>query len=111
VTDTQGFLVGRVVQAAYFQDRDGATRVLKSIRYRYPWLRNIFANCEYAGKKLKTALVKIGKWKLQIVRRTDEAKGCKLLLRGWVVEQNFAWLGRNRRMAKGFERTIESATA
>jgi transposase len=111
VTDTQGFLVGAVVHAADVQDRDGATRVLKSIRYSYPWLRHIFADGGYAGKKLKTALVKIGKWKLQIVRRTDKVKGFELLPRRWVIERTFAWLGRNRRLAKDFERTIESATA
>jgi putative transposase len=29
----------------------------------------------------------------------------------WVVERTFAWLGRNRRLAKDFERTIASAEA
>lgn len=111
VTDTQGFLVGAVVHAANVQDRDGASRVLASIRYGYPWLRHVFADGGYAGKKLKAALVKIGKWTLQIVRRTDRAKGFELLPRRWVVERTFAWLGRNRRLAKDFERTIESATA
>jgi transposase len=31
--------------------------------------------------------------------------------RRWVVEQFFAWLNRNRRLAKDFEATIASATA
>jgi len=31
--------------------------------------------------------------------------------RGWVVERFFAWLGRNRRLARGFEATIAAATA
>ena len=31
--------------------------------------------------------------------------------RRWVVERCFAWLGRNRRLAKEFEATIASATA
>jgi len=69
VTDPQGFLVGAVVHAADVQDRDGASRVLTFIRYHYPWLRHIFADGGYAGKKLRLALVKIGKWKLQIIRR------------------------------------------
>ncbi len=31
--------------------------------------------------------------------------------RRWVVERCFAWLNRNRRLAKDFERSIASATA
>jgi len=29
----------------------------------------------------------------------------------WVVERTFAWLNRNRRLAKDFEHMVESATA
>ena len=61
MTDTQGFLVDAVVHAADVQDRDGASSVLTSIRYRYPWPRHIFADGRYAGKKLRSALFKIGK--------------------------------------------------
>lgn len=111
VTDTQGLLVGAVVQAAGIQDRDGATRVLSAIRHRYPWLRHIFADGGYAGKKLKAALASVGTWTVQIVKRTDKVKGFVVIPRRWVVERTFAWLGRNRRLAKDFERTIESATA
>ncbi len=111
LTDTQGFLVGAVVHAADVQDRDGAPDVLASIRYLYPWLRHVFADGGYAGQKLKAALTKIGDWTLQIVKRSDTAKGFELLPRRWVVERTFAWLNRNRRLAKDFERTIESATA
>ena len=63
------------------------------------------------GDKLRAALAKIGKWTLEIIKRSDTAKGFVLLPRRWVVERTFAWLGRNRRLAKDFERTIESATA
>ena len=71
----------------------------------------MFADGGYAGDKLRTALARIGKWTLQIIKRSDRAKGFELLPRRWVVERTFAWLGRNRRLAKDFERTIESATA
>ena len=34
-----------------------------------------------------------------------------MLPRRWVVERTFAWLGRCRRLAKDWEKSIESATA
>ena len=34
-----------------------------------------------------------------------------VLPRRWVVERTFAWLGRCRRLAKDFERSIESSAA
>ena len=34
-----------------------------------------------------------------------------MLPRRWVVERFFAWINRNRRLAKDFEATIASATA
>lgn len=111
VTDTQGFLVGAIIHAADIQDRDGAPDVLDSIRYRFPWLRHVFADGGYAGDKLREALAKIGQWTIEIIKRSDTAKGFEVLPRRWVVERTFAWLNRNRRLAKDFERTIESATA
>ena len=50
-----------------------------------------------------------GDWTIEIVKRSDAAKGFVLLPRRWVVERTFAWLNRNRRLAKDFEATIESA--
>src|ERR1700712_1806745 len=94
VVDTLGLMVGLVVHSADIQDRDGAPDLLKSIRHRWPWLLHIFADGGYAGAKLKTRLEKIGKWKLEIIKRSDKAKGFVLLPRRWVVERTFAWLGR-----------------
>lgn len=111
VTDTAGHLVGLIVHAASIQDRDGAAAVLASIRSLYPWLRHIFADGGYAGDKLRQQLSALGRWILEIIKRSDTAEGFKVLPRRWVVERTFAWLGRCRRLAKDFEATIESATA
>ena len=111
LTDTQGLLVGAVVHTADVQDRDGAPQVLAAIRTLCPWLRHVFADGAYAGEKLETALTGKGEWAFEIIKRSDTAQGFEVLPRRWVVERTFAWLNRNRRLAKDFEETIESSTA
>ena len=111
LTDTLGLLVTAIVHTADIQDRDGAPAVLTSIRSSFPWLRHVFADGGYAGEKLETALTGQGDWTLEIIKRSDAAKGFVLLPRRWVVERTFAWFGRNRRLSKDFEETIESSTA
>jgi transposase len=107
--DTIGLPVGMIVHPADVQDRDGAPDLLESIRRAFPWLRHVFADGGYAGDKLRNALANLGDWSIEIVKRSDAAKGFVLLPRRWVVERTFAWLNRNRRLAKDFEATIESA--
>lgn len=109
LTDTIGLPVGMIVHPANVQDRDGAPELLASVRDAFPWLRHVFADGAYAGDKLKDALKDIGDWTIEIVKRSDTAKGFVLLPRRWVVERTFAWLNRNRRLAKDFEATVESA--
>jgi len=111
LTDTLGLLVGAIIHTADIQDRDGAPGVLASIRTSFPWLRHLFADGGYGGEKLRAALRGQGQWTLEIVKRSDTARGFKVLPRRWVVERTFAWFGRNRRLAKDFEETIESSTA
>ena len=111
LTDTCGFLIFILVHAADIQDRDGAVDVLAAIRTRFPWLRHVFADGGYAGEKLRSALVGMGKWTIEIIKRSDKAKGFEVLPRRWVVERTFAWLGRCRRLAKDWERSIASSTA
>ncbi|HLY56460.1 MAG TPA: IS5 family transposase [Stellaceae bacterium] len=111
LTDTNGFLVEAVVHAADIQDRDGAPLVLASARHLYPWLRHVFADGGYAGEKLAQALSVLGRWTLEIVKRSDATKGFVVLPRRWVVERTLAWLTKNRRLANDFEATIQSAAA
>ena len=122
LTDTEGNLVHALIHTADIQDRDGAPLLLAEIIHRFPWLRHLFADggavyperlqgSRRAGDKLKAALRRLGKWSIEIIKRSDTAKGFELLPRRWVVERTLAWLNRNRRLAKDFEQTIASATA
>ena len=67
LTDTTGLLVGAIVHPADVQDRDGAPRLLKTLRSAFPWLRHVFADSAYAANKLKRALAKLGEWTTEIV--------------------------------------------
>tara|TARA_R110000751_G_scaffold172928_3_gene279373 strand:- start:87836 stop:88372 length:537 start_codon:yes stop_codon:yes gene_type:complete len=109
ITDTIGLLIGCVIHGADVQDRDGAKWVLRSIRYTHPWLRHIFAGGGYQGPKLRGTLEEIGCWTIEIVKRTDKAKGFEVIAKRWGVECTFAWLGRCRRLAKDWEKSIQSA--
>jgi transposase len=75
VTDPVGHLVGLIVHIASIQDRDGAVTVLASVRRLYPWLRHVFADAGYAGDKLRDALSTLGRWTVQIIKRSDDAPG------------------------------------
>lgn len=57
----------------------------------------------YAGPRLNGALRGLGDWTIEIIKRSDTAKGFEVLHRRWVVERTFAWLGRCRRLAKDWK--------
>jgi transposase len=111
LVDTMGLLLAAIVHRADLQDRDGAPRLLATMRSAFPGLRHIFADAAYAGGKLAAALARLGTWTFEIIRRSAAAKGFERLPRRWVVERTIAWLNRNRRLAKDFEATLESAQA
>lgn len=111
VTDTEGALLGLLVHTANVQDNHGAVPLLKSVRRSFPSLRHIFADRVYRGDKLRNAIADCGEWTIQIVTRSQSIGTFKPEPRRWVVERTFAWLGRNRRLAKDFETTIASAEA
>jgi transposase len=51
-----------------------------------------------------------GQWRLQIVKRPD-APGFEVLPKRWIVERTFAWISRNRRLARDFERYAATVSA
>ncbi len=60
---------------------------------------------------MKTRVKFQGNLHIEIIKRSDTAKGFEVLPRRWAVERTFAWLSCNCRLAKDFEQIIASATA
>lgn len=111
VVDTLGFLLEVVVHAANIQDRDGAKLVLSKLSADTKrCLKKLWADSGYRGQ-LVTWVRKNIKAVLDIVQRDPHTKGFAVVPHRWVVERTFAWLGRNRRLSKDYERTIASSEA
>jgi transposase len=107
LVDTDGRALLLMPHPASVQDRDGAGPVLRASRRPFPFIERIFADAGYAGERVATAT----RIAVEIVKKKPDQVGFAVHPRRWVVERFFAWLGRNRRLAKDFEATIASATA
>ncbi len=99
-----------MVHPACVQDRDGAFDLLRRTRRLFPFIERIFADGGYQGSKMAAAVAKTGAWKLKIVKRT-ELHRFVVLPKRWVVERSFAWIARNRRLARDFERYARTVAA
>jgi len=107
MVDTDGRPLELLVHPADVQDRDGAVPLLKQSRRRHPFVKIAFADSAYNSDRVADAT----SITIEIVTKIADQKGFVVLPRRWVVERTFAWLNRNRRLAKDFEDTLRSATA
>ena len=110
LVDTIGLLLIVVVHTANIQDRDGAQLVLEQIKGTFSRLQIIWADAAYSGQLVDWVKVVCG-WVLEIVKRSDDIKGFKVLPHRWVVERTFGWMGRYRRLSKDYECLTESSQA
>jgi transposase len=111
LVDTEGLPLRVIVHSAGVQDRDGAALVLDKIRGRFPWLQLVWADAGYNARQVTAAVAKSACLTLEIVKRSDAAKGFVVLPRRWVVERTFSWFGRNRRLAKDYETLADTLAA
>ena len=99
-----------VVHSAAIQDRDGAKRVLAKLVGKFGRLKLIWADGGYGGKLVEWAAT-LRRWTLEIVKRSDDMMGFKVLPKRWIVERTFGWLGRYRRHSKDYEQLTDSSEA
>jgi putative transposase len=110
LTDTLGLLRAVVVHPASVQDRDGAEALLREARRTFPFVERVIGDAGYQGRKMEAAIARTGTWVLQIVRRCDRHRFVVLPKR-WIVERTLAWISRNRRLARDYERHARKAAA
>lgn len=103
IVDCLGLILAVHIHPANIQDRDGAKETLLKIKDLYPLLALMWADGGYRGDLIEWVKQHFD-IKLEIVNRNDDVKGFKLLPWRWIVERTLAWINRNRRMSKDYER-------
>src|SRR3546814_1706606 len=107
MVDTDGRALIILFHPADVQDRDGAVPLLQQSHQRHPFVARAYADSAYNSDRVRDAT----SITIEIVRKFADQTGFVVHPRRWIVERTFAWINRNRRLAKDFERTIKSATA
>lgn len=70
----------------------------------HPHLRKLYADGGYQGPQFQSGLRQaMHQVEVEIVKRSDVAKGFTVLPKRWIVERTIAWLNRCRRLAKDWE--------
>ena len=112
LVDTQGLLLHAIVHPADLQDRDGGVLLLATLFGMFPFLLKLYADGGYQGPEFQQAVANIlRRINVDIVKRSDHARGFVVLPKRWIVERTLAWLNRCRRLAKDWENLNRKALA
>lgn len=85
---------------------------MSSLFGAYPFLKKLFADGGYQGPQFAQALTRTHPHlEVEIVKRSDRAKGFVLIPKRWIVERTLAWLNRCRRLARDWENHNRKALA
>jgi len=113
IVDTQGLLVLAKVTAANVQDVHAGKQVFQVLSERphlLGRLQTIFADGGYRGELVEWVKENLHAV-LTIVLKHENQKGFQVLPKRWVIERTNAWISRNRRLARDYERLAASSEA
>lgn len=115
LVDSFGLVLGIFVCGANISEKAGAMQLLDYIK-KTDCLRKLCAKIElvwadggYRGEELINYVKQLWNWTWQIVLRSDDQEGFKLLPKRWVVERTFSWFYQSRRLSKDYEKTTKNS--
>ncbi|GHO71474.1 hypothetical protein KSC_103660 [Ktedonobacter sp. SOSP1-52] len=108
--DTLGHLLALHVTPADAQDRSQSWKLAAEVQaVTGQQVRVAFADQGYTGDNAAQAAQEQG-IRLEVVKLPEAKRGFVLLPRRWVGERSFAWMTRFRRLARDYERLLETLT-
>jgi putative transposase len=113
IVDTLGLVALARVTAANEADVHAGKEALVALKAKpelLERLKKIFADGGYRGD-LATWVKDELFADLEIVLRLGDQKGFQVLPKRWVIERTIAWITRNRRLARDYERLAETVEA
>jgi transposase len=93
------------------QDRNMIAPLLAIASKRFPSLKKAIADGGYQGKPTADDVKEQAGIPLEIVKRSDAAKGFYVLPKRWIVERTYGWLNRCRRLVKDYENLTRNHAA
>jgi transposase len=106
--DTLGHLLALHVTPADTQDREAVAQLARQVQEATGGTVEVaYVDQGYTGEHAATSASECG-IQLEVVKHTEAKRGFVLLPRRWVVERNFAWATRCRRLIKDYERLPET---
>ena len=111
LVDVMGFVLAVLITSAHVDDGVAAIQLLEKIdTVEYPRLKIIWGDNKYHNLELESWMKKHRPdWMIEVKRPPKGAEGFVVVPKRWVVERSFAWMGRNRRLSKDYEKTTSSS--
>jgi transposase len=113
LVDTLGLVIFAKVTAANVQDVHAGKQLFSAVAQKpelLTRLEKIFADGGYRGE-LEDWVQENLHAVMEIVLKLGDQKGFQVLPKRWIVERTFAWISRNRRLARDYERLAQSSEA
>ena len=108
--DTQGLPHAVAVTTAEVTDRKGALQALKRCKPSLSTVQSLLADSGYTGQPFAQSVREIlGEHVMVQIAKRSELHTFKVMPKRWIVERNFAWLDKNRRLWKNCERKLNTS--